>query len=59
MGIAENLLKMFSREGKTVLFTGAGGGIGGELASTLAGAGASVALCDINADALDKRKKTY
>jgi NAD(P)-dependent dehydrogenase (short-subunit alcohol dehydrogenase family) len=57
MGIAENLVKMFSLEGKSVLFTGAGGGIGGALASALAGAGASVALCDINAEALEKRKK--
>lgn len=38
------LQKLFSLEGKAVLLTGAGGGIGHALATGLAGAGASVAL---------------
>jgi len=48
---------MFSLEGKAVLFTGAGGGIGGEVAAGLADAGANVALCDINLEALKERQR--
>jgi NAD(P)-dependent dehydrogenase (short-subunit alcohol dehydrogenase family) len=47
------LCQLFSLEGKTAIVTGAGGGIGAALAMGLARAGASVALCDINKDALD------
>lgn len=56
MSVGSYLQKMFSLEGKTVLFTGAGGGIGGEVASGMAAAGAHVALCDINLEALKKRQ---
>lgn len=42
------LEKLFSLDGKVVLFTGAAGGIGEELCKGLAKAGATVALCDIN-----------
>jgi len=50
--VAEYLTGMFSLEGKTAVVTGAAGGIGGALAIGLAYAGAEVALCDINKDAL-------
>jgi len=53
MSVAENLEKIFSLAGKTVVFTGAAGGIGAEMAKGLASAGAEVALCDINKTALD------
>jgi NAD(P)-dependent dehydrogenase (short-subunit alcohol dehydrogenase family) len=43
---------VFSLEGKTALVTGAGGGIGAALAKGLALAGAKVALCDINKEAI-------
>jgi gluconate 5-dehydrogenase len=46
------LQRFFSLEGKVVLVTGAAGGIGRVLASTLAGAGASVALHDLSLDRL-------
>lgn len=51
------LQNMFSLEGKVALFTGAGGGIGGEVATGLAKAGAHVMLCDVNPEALQARKK--
>ncbi|WP_323030165.1 SDR family NAD(P)-dependent oxidoreductase [Castellaniella sp.] len=44
---------MISFTGKTVLITGAGGGIGREAARLMAGAGARVALCDLTAGPLD------
>ncbi|QHQ63085.1 glucose 1-dehydrogenase [Anaerocolumna sedimenticola] len=53
MSIGSNLEKLFSLEGKVVLFTGAAGGIGSELASGLAMAGAAVALCDIDKQRLE------
>jgi gluconate 5-dehydrogenase len=46
------LQRFFSLEGKVALVTGAAGGIGRVLASTLAGAGASVALHDLSLDRL-------
>ena len=49
---ASYLEKLFSLEGKVVLFTGAAGGIGSALCKALAQAGASVALCDINLSSL-------
>ena len=48
------LENLFSLEGKTVLFTGASGGIGSTVATGLALAGAHVALCDINIESLLK-----
>lgn len=46
------LERMFSLEGKVVLFTGAAGGIGSAVASGLAAAGAHVALCDLDMERL-------
>ncbi|MCL2618403.1 MAG: glucose 1-dehydrogenase [Defluviitaleaceae bacterium] len=46
------LEKLFGLNGKTALVTGAAGGIGSAVAEALHGAGAHVALCDINMDAL-------
>jgi len=43
---------MISFEGKTVLITGAASGIGKACAQKLGAAGANLALCDINLDAL-------
>jgi len=57
MSVEAYLRKMFSLEGKTVLFTGAAGGIGGEVATGMALAGAHVALCDINMEGLKQRQK--
>lgn len=54
--ISEYLTKMFSLENKTALITGAGGGIGKAIAIGLAQAGAHLALCDINMDALKTAK---
>lgn len=51
------LENLFSLKGKTVLFTGAGGGIGSTVATGLALAGAHVALCDINMESLLKVKE--
>lgn len=50
MNVGKNLEKLFSLEGKSVLLTGAAGGIGRALAIGLAEAGADVALCDIAID---------
>ncbi len=52
MSINSYLENMFSLKGKTVMFTGAGGGIGSEVAIGMAKAGAHVALCDINEEQL-------
>ena len=46
------LEKIFSLEGKVMLFTGATGGIGRVLCKGFSGAGASVALCDVDAGKL-------
>jgi len=46
------LQRLFSLQGKAVLITGAGGGIGRVLARALAEAGARVAIHDVNADLL-------
>ena len=51
------LEKMFSLQGKTALVTGAAGGIGSALAEALYNAGATVALCDINMEALNTVKQ--
>ncbi|WFR57596.1 glucose 1-dehydrogenase [Anaerocolumna sp. AGMB13025] len=50
------LEKLFSLEGKVVIFTGAAGGIGSELCEGLAKAGAAIALCDINKERLEELK---
>jgi len=47
MTIEKNLTQLFSLEGKTILITGASGGIGEALARGLAGAGGEMLLCDI------------
>ena len=52
--IGDSLEKLFSLEGKVVLLTGACGGIGEALARGIVGAGAEIALCDIN---VEKTKK--
>ena len=57
MSIASYLESMFSLEGKLVMFTGAAGGIGSEVARGMAKAGAHVALCDINIDKLSAIQK--
>jgi len=46
--VSSYLHSLFSLEGKVILMTGAGGGIGEELARGFAQAGGTVALCDIN-----------
>ena len=51
------LEKIFSLEGKVILFTGATGGIGRVLCKGYAAAGASVALCDVDTDKLEALKK--
>ena len=47
MTVSEKLTSLFSLEGKTVILTGAAGGIGLVLAKGLAEAGAEMLLCDI------------
>jgi NAD(P)-dependent dehydrogenase (short-subunit alcohol dehydrogenase family) len=53
MTVSERLSSLFSLEGKTVILTGAAGGIGGALAKGLAEAGAEMLLCDISEDGLN------
>ncbi|GHU76897.1 hypothetical protein AGMMS49992_23410 [Clostridia bacterium] len=50
--IARSLEGLFSLEGKVVLLTGATGGIGSILAEGFASAGAALALCDLDRNAL-------
>ncbi len=57
MDIGTNMRKMFSLEGKTVVMTGAAGGIGSKIAEGMALAGADVALCDINEENLLETKE--
>lgn len=52
MDVNKTLHELFSLEGKTVLVTGAGGAIGGEMAKGLAGVGASLALADLMTDGI-------
>lgn len=54
MTVSERLSSLFSLEGKTVILTGAAGGIGAALAKGLAEAGAEMLLCDIAEDSLKK-----
>lgn len=53
MAVESYLAELFSLDGKVVVFTGAAGGIGSEIAAGLACAGANVALCDINLEQLN------
>ncbi|NMB43257.1 MAG: SDR family NAD(P)-dependent oxidoreductase, partial [Clostridiales bacterium] len=57
MSITSYLETMFSLEGKVVMFTGASGGIGSEVAKGMAKAGAHIALCDIDLTQLTKIQK--
>lgn len=54
MSVESNLKKLFSLEGKTVLITGAAGGIGAALSKGMAGVGAVMCNCDINRSGLDE-----
>jgi len=56
-GIAGYLETVFSLKGKVVLFTGATGGIGSVICEGYSKAGASVALCDIDAGKLEELEK--
>ncbi|MCL2231846.1 MAG: glucose 1-dehydrogenase [Treponema sp.] len=53
---AHYLETLFSLQGKTALVTGAAGGIGSALVRGLFNAGAKVALCDINTQAMETIK---
>ncbi|MCL2865454.1 MAG: SDR family oxidoreductase [Lachnospiraceae bacterium] len=57
LDVRSNLAKLFSLEGKVVLLTGAAGGIGRELAVSLAKVGATMALADIAMDELNVVEK--
>lgn len=48
MSVEQSLKELFSLEGKIILMTGAAGGIGSVVAKGLAGAGAEMALCDLD-----------
>ncbi len=52
MSVESHLKELFSLEGKTILLTGAAGGIGGALAKGMAGIGAAVCLCDVSKERL-------
>lgn len=58
MNVGENLQNMFSLDGRTVVFTGAAGGIGSAIAAGMARAGARIALCDINQEQLERVRKS-
>jgi gluconate 5-dehydrogenase len=49
----------FDLSGKVAIVTGSAGGLGKTISSALARAGATVALTDINTDALDAQKTTF
>lgn len=55
MSIETTLKQLYSMEGKVVLLTGAGGGICSMMAQTLAGAGATMALCDVRKDVIEEQ----
>lgn len=50
---------MFGLEGKTVVITGAGGGIGGPLVETFAKAGARIVACDRSPEWLEKTEAAH
>jgi gluconate 5-dehydrogenase len=50
--INATLNRLFSLEGKTILITGAAGGIFSEVAKGMADAGGEIALCDVNEEGL-------
>ena len=52
MSVESHLKELFSLEGKTILLTGAAGGIGGALAKGMAGIGGAVCLCDVSKERL-------
>ncbi|MDW7670988.1 MAG: SDR family NAD(P)-dependent oxidoreductase, partial [Bacillota bacterium] len=51
--IAQNINDFFKMEGKVAIVTGAGNGIGKATAKMMAGFGAIVIACDIEADSVD------
>jgi len=53
VSVSQSLEKLFSLENKTVLLTGASGGIGEALAQGFASAGALMALCDLDMSKLN------
>lgn len=57
MNIEKKLAELYSLEGKTILLTGAAGGIGAVLARGLAEVGGDLLLCDIARDRLDALEK--
>lgn len=54
MSVSDTLTNLYSLEGKVILLTGAAGGICSVMAQTLAGAGATMALCDVREDAVQE-----
>ncbi|MCI8848777.1 MAG: SDR family oxidoreductase [Oscillibacter sp.] len=52
MSVEKTLKKLYSLENKVILLTGAAGGICSVMAQTLAGAGAVLALCDVQEEAV-------
>lgn len=57
MSVEKNLARLFSLEGKVVVLTGAAGGIGSEIARSMASVGAHMVLCDLKLSDLEKIKK--
>lgn len=50
------MIDMFDLTGRVALITGSAGGLGLQMAKALAGAGACIALCDIDSERLDGAK---
>lgn len=52
MAVGEYLSSIFSLSGKTIMMTGAGGGLGASIAKGMAAAGGEIILCDLFEDKL-------